>query len=102
MPDIADMHERATGVRVCKVLPCKEDHILLLDYNRASQSGVWANLRRVRSTGDVVWAISAPHSSDILVDVDWCEGRLVARTWGCFRVAVDEEAGRVIEVLFSK
>jgi hypothetical protein len=80
MPDIADLHAQAIGVRVSKALPCGDDHIVLLDYQEASQSKVWANLRRVRSTGDIVWAASTPSSSDIFTDVDWRDGRLVAWT----------------------
>ena len=102
MPDIADLHERATGVRVSKALPCGDDHIVLLDYHEASQSKVWANLRRVRSTGDVVWAASAPNSSDIFTNVDWRDGRLVAWTWECFMITVDQETGRPVEVIFTK
>jgi hypothetical protein len=102
MPDIADLHERATGVRVSKALPCGDDHIVLLDYYQASQSKVWANLRRVRSTGDIVWAATAPNSSDIFTDVDWRDGRLVARTWECFMITVDQETGRPVEVIFTK
>ena len=102
MPDIADLHARATGVRVSKALPCGDDHIVLLDYHEASQSKVWANLRRVRSTGDIVWAASTPSSSDIFTDVDWRDGRLVAWTWECFMITVDQETGRPVEVIFTK
>ena len=102
MPDIADLHARATGVRVSKALPCGDDHIVLLDYHEASQSKVWANLRRVRSTGDIVWAASTPSSSDIFTDVDWRDGRLVAWTWECFIITVDQETGRPVEVTFTK
>ena len=80
MADVADLQERATGVRVSKTLPCGDDHIVLLDYYQASQSKVWANLRRVKSAGAVVWAESAPGSSDIFSDVAWRGGRLVAWT----------------------
>ena len=102
MPDIADVHARATGVRVSKALPCGDDHIVLLDYQEASQSKVWANLRRVRPTGDIVWAASTPSSSDIFTNVDWRDGRLVAWTWECFMITVDQETGRPVEVIFTK
>ena len=102
MPDTADLHARAIGVRVSKALSCGDDHIVLLDYQEASQSKVWANLRRVRSTGDIVWAASTPSSSDIFTDVDWRDGRLVAWTWECFMITVDQETGRPVEVTFTK
>jgi hypothetical protein len=102
MLDIADLHGRATGVRVSKALPCGDDHIVLLDYYQASQSRVWANLRRLKSNGDVVWAASTPSSSDIFTEVDWRDGRLVAWTWECFMITVDQETGRPIEVVFTK
>jgi hypothetical protein len=102
MADIADLHERATGVHVSKTLPCGDDHIVLLDYDQASRSKLWANLRRVKSTGDVVWAASTPSSSDIFTDVDWRDGRLVAWTWECFKITLNQETGRPIEVLFTK
>jgi hypothetical protein len=102
MLDIADLHERATGVRVAKALPCGDDHIVLLDYYQASQSKVRANLRRLKSTGEVVWAASTPSSSDIFTDVDWRDGHLVARTWECFMITVDQETGSPVEALFTK
>ena len=102
MSDIAHLHERVTGVRVSKTLLCGDDHIVLLDYSQASQSRVWANLRRLKSTGDIVWATSTPSSSDIFVDVDWRDGRLVAWTWECFMITVDQETGRPVEVIFTK
>jgi hypothetical protein len=100
--DIADLHERATGVRVSKTLPCADDYIVLLDYEQASRSKLWANLRRLKSTGELVWAASTPSSSDIFTDVDWCDGRLVASTWECFKITVDQETGRPVDVLFTK
>jgi hypothetical protein len=102
MPDIGELHERATGVRASKTLPCGDDYIILLDYYQSSQAKLWANLRRVRATGEVVWMASAPSSSDIFTDVDWRDGRLVAWTWECFMVAVDHDTGRPGEVVFTK
>ena len=102
MSDIADLHERATGVHVVKALPCGDDHIVLLDYYQASQSRVRANLRRLKSTGEVVWAASTPSSSDIFTDVEWRDGHLVAWTWECFVITVDQDTGRPVEVLFTK
>jgi len=89
-------------VRVSKTLPCGDDHIVLLDYDQASRSKLWANLRKLKSTGDVVWAASTPGSSDIFTDVDWRDGRLVAWTWECFKITVDQETGRPVDVLFTK
>ena len=102
MMNIADLHERATGVRVSKVLPCGDDHIILLDYFQASQSRVWANLHRLKSTGAVVWEACTPSSSDIFTDVDWRDGRLVAWTWEGFMITVDQETGRPVEVGYTK
>ena len=102
MVDVADLQERTTGVPVCKTLSCGDDHIVLLDYDQASRSRLWANLRRVKSGGDVIWAASAPGSSDIFTNVDWRDGRLVAWTWQCFMITVDHETGKPIDVLFTK
>jgi hypothetical protein len=99
--DIADLHERATGVHVSKTLPCGDDHIVLLDYYQASRSKVWANLRRLKSTGDVVWAASPPGSGDLFTDVDWRDRRLIASTWEGSMIAMDQETGRPLEVLFT-
>jgi hypothetical protein len=41
-------------------------------------------------------------SSDIFTDVDWRDGHLVAWTWECFKITVDQETGKPIEVLFTK
>jgi outer membrane protein assembly factor BamB len=102
MVDIADLQERATGVHVSKTLPCGDDHIVLLDYYQASQSKLWANLRRVNSTGTLVWAASAPGSSDIFTDIAWRDGRLVAWTWEGFMITVDQETGKPVDVIFTK
>ena len=102
MVDIVDLQERATGVHVSKTLPCGDDHIVLLDYDQASQSKLWTNLRRVTAAGDLVWGASAPSSSDIFTNVDWRDGRLVAWTWQSFMITVDHETGKPIGVLFTK
>jgi hypothetical protein len=102
MPNIADLAERATGVRVSKTLPCGDDYIILLDHYQASQSKIWANLRRMKSTGEVVWATSPPNSSDIFTNVDCRDGRLVAWTWQGFMITVDQETGKPVEALFTK
>ena len=101
MPDTADLHARAIGVRVSKALSCGDDHIVLLDYQEASQSKVWANLRRVRSTGDIVWAGIYAQLQRHFTDVDWRDGRLVAWTWECFMIIVDQETGRAVGVTFT-
>lgn len=100
--DIAEMQESATGVHVSRTLTCGDDYIVLLDYYEASRSRFWPNLRRVKSDGTVVWAKCAPRSSDIFTDVAWCDGLLVAWTWECFRITVDQETGKPVEVLFTK
>jgi hypothetical protein len=102
MPDIADLHQRATGVRVVKVLPCADDYIVLLDYHDASQARLWANVRRLRSGGNIVWAASPPSSTDIFTEIEWRDGRLVAWTFECFMIDIDPNTGRVLEKLFTK
>jgi hypothetical protein len=102
MADVADLQERATGIRVSKTLPCGDDYIVLLDSDQASRSKLWANLRRVKSAGAVVWATSAPSSSDIFTDVAWRDGHLVAWTWQCSMITVDQETGKPVDVLFTK
>jgi hypothetical protein len=56
----------------------------------------------LKSTGEVVWAAFTPGASDIFTDVAWRDGHLVARTWECFMITVDQETGRPVEVLFTK
>ena len=96
------MHQRATGVHVAKVLPCEGDYIVLLDYHPASQVGLSANLRRARSNCYVVWAASTPSSSDLLTDVEWRDGRLIAWTWECFMITVDLGTGQFVEKVFAR
>jgi hypothetical protein len=102
MLDIAELHQRATGVSVAKVLPCEGDYIVLLDYHQASQVRLWANLRRARSNGDVVWAASTPSSSDMFTDVEWRDGRLIAWTWECFMITLDPGTGQFVEKVCTK
>ena len=54
------------------------------------------------SAGTVVWAASAPGSSDIFTDVAWRDGRLVVWTWECFMITVDSETGKPVDTLFTK
>jgi hypothetical protein len=56
----------------------------------------------LKSTGEVVWAAFTPSSSDIFTDVEWRDGHLVAWTWECFVITVDQDTGRPVEVLFTK
>jgi hypothetical protein len=102
MTSIAELHGRAVGVRVSKVLPCENDYIVLLDYCDASQANVTDNLRRLRSDGEVVWAATAPNYSDIYINVEWQYGRLMAWTFGCYMVTVDPKTGRSLEKVFTK
>jgi hypothetical protein len=102
MLDIAELQERATGVRVFKTLPCGDDCIILLGYYEASQTKLRANLRRLKMTGEVVWMASAPGSSDIFINADLRGGRLVAWTWEGFMMTVDHDTGRVDEAVFTK
>lgn len=102
MADIAELHQRATGVPISKILPCERDYIVLLDYYHASQARLWANLRRLRSNGEVVWSASAPSSSDMFTDMEWRDGRLFVWTWEGFMITVDPETGRFLEKGFTK
>lgn len=102
MPDIAELHGCSVGVRVFKTLPCGDDYIILLDYYQASQAKLWANLRRLKMTGEVVWMASAPGSADIFTNVDWRGGRLVAWTREGFKMTVDHDTGRVGSAAFTK
>jgi len=102
MPEIVELHQRATGVRVADVLPCERDYIVLLDYHEASNVRLWANLRRLRPDGEVVWAAAAPDPSDIFIRVEWQFGRLIAWTYGCFMMNVDPETGRCSKKVFTK
>lgn len=102
MPEVANSNESEGGVRVSKTLPCGDDHINLLDYYQASQSKIRANLRRLTSTGELVWAACPPNSGDVFTDVDYRDGRLVAWTWQGFMITIDQETGKVAEAPFTK
>jgi hypothetical protein len=102
MPDIAELHQSATGVRVSKVLPCEDDYIVLLDYHDASKARLEANLRRLHSDGSVVWAATTPNSNGMFTDVEWRDGRLTAWTWEGFIITVDPRTGRLLEKVFTK
>ena len=102
MSEIADSHESATGIDVSKTLPCSDGQVVLLDYYQASQSKIRANLRRLTSTGDLVWAASPPNPGDLFTNVDYRDGRLVAWTWEGFMITIDLETGKPLEALFTK
>lgn len=102
MLDIAELHQRAMGVRVSKILPCEEDYIVLFDYYEASRASLWENLLRSGPDGHVVWAASTPTYRDMFTGVEWREGRLIAWTWECFMITVDPKTGMFIEKVFTK
>ena len=102
MSDSADSHESASGIDVSKTLPCSDGQVVLLDYYQASQSKIWANLRRLTSTGELVWAASAPNPGDLFTNVDYRDGRLVAWTWEGFMITIELATGKPLEAIFTK
>src|SRR5690242_2847232 len=76
--------------------------IMRLDDYEASKAGLLANLRRLRSDGEVVWFATTPNPSDVFVDVKWHNGRLIAWPYGCFMMNVDPKTGRCSKQMFPK
>jgi outer membrane protein assembly factor BamB len=89
-------------IPVSKVLTVGPDRIVLLDWYKAYQERTWENLARINPTGEIIWRIGAPDSSDIFVDVTIEDDRLYAQSWLGSRFLLDPKSGQVLERSFIK
>jgi hypothetical protein len=99
--DVVLEFRRRLGIPVAKSLTLDDGFIVLLDYYEASKTGATGNLLRLRADGSLVWAVSRD-ARDLVTDVQWREGKLVAWTWGCYMITLDRSTGTVLESAFTK
>jgi hypothetical protein len=79
-----------------------DDFVVLLDYYEASKAHIYRNLFRLRPDGSLVWTINAAEAHDVVTDVQWRDGNLVAWTWGCYMLTIDKSTGVTLASVFTK
>ena len=92
---------RRPSIPVAKTLALGDDLIVLLDHHEASKAHVKENLFRVTGDGLHVWTLSVA-VDDLVTDVEWRDGKLIAWTWGCCMITIDQSTGTVLESVFTK
>ena len=97
-----EQFQRKINVPVSQVLEVGPELIVVLDYYKAKKLHVWETLFRIRADGSVAWKLSAPGSTDIFTNVAWRDGKLIAWTWECFMITIDEASGTILESVFTK
>lgn len=102
MTDVAEEFGRRVKIPVAKALAVAEDFIVLLDYDGASQAHLDSNLFRLRADGTIQWAACLPVSGDLVTNIDWRDGRLIAWTWDCRMMTIAPSNGTVVESVFTK
>jgi hypothetical protein len=75
---------RRLNIPVAKTLAMGDDFIILLDYYEASKTHLNGNLFRVSADGLLVWTVNVA-TDDLVTNVEWRDGKLIAWTWGCRR-----------------
>jgi hypothetical protein len=99
--DVAAEFGRRLNIPVAKKLALDDDFIVLLDYYEASKTHQHGNLFRISADGALVWTISLA-GNDMVTNVEWRTGSLIAWTWGCSMITIDKSNGTVLDSVFTK
>jgi hypothetical protein len=105
MIDVVAEFGRRLNIPVAKTLALGDDFIVLLDYYEASKAHQYGNLFRISSDGTVVWTIGVAANDpgyDVVTNVEWRAGNLLASTWGCATLTIDKSTGAVLDSAFRK
>src|SRR5689334_8716989 len=63
--------------------------VVLLKYWE-KKTGSFENLLLLDTSGAVLWRAQLPSSSsDAFVDFEFCDGKLIAHSWSCYRVEIE-------------
>jgi outer membrane protein assembly factor BamB len=62
------------------------------------------NLFCVDAAGTTIWIAETPDRSgpDAYVSLRVVDGRVVANSWSCYRVVLDDSTGEILETVFTK
>jgi len=91
------------GMKVVAAQPFEGNSrcLILLDPD-ASQKSYFENLLCVDASGKVLWRAQPPQSSNDAFVAIRMTGELYANTWSGYRVRIDLETGRTVELQFVK
>ncbi len=85
------------------VIPGSTDEVELASYKPSAVAANHENLRRLKSTGEVVWVAEMPErTGDAYVDARLEGGSLTAWSWSCYRVVIELATGKITERVFTK
>ena len=101
MTDVVAEFGRRLDIPVAKKLALDDDFIVLLDYYEASKAHQYGNLFRISADGALVWTISLA-ANDMVTNVEWRAGNLIAWTWGSSMITIDKSNGTVLDSVFTK
>ena len=101
MIDVVAEFGRRLNIPVAKKLTLDDDFIVLLDYYEAQKTHKSGNLFRVSADGAIVWTIGEA-ANDVITNVEWRAGKLIAWTWGCTMINIDPSTGTVLDSVFTK
>ena len=113
MIDVVAEFGRRLNVPVAKTLALGDDFIVLLDYYEASKAHQYGNLFRISADGTVVWTVvwtfgvtggvaANDPGYDMVTNIEWRDGNLLASTWGCATLTIDKSTGAVLNSAFTK
>jgi hypothetical protein len=100
--DVVAEFGRRLNIPVAKTLALGGDFIVLLDWRKAYEVWILRNLFQLRADGTVVWTISQPEPMGAVVAVELQYGTLLAWTWGCYMLHINERTGKVDHSEFTK
>jgi hypothetical protein len=81
------------------------DFIQLIPYDSLGRPKHFKNLSRCSASGETLWIAELPESpgsNDAYVDAQIENGRLIAWSWSCYRVALNLESGAIENSIFTK
>jgi hypothetical protein len=105
MIDVVTEFGRRLNIPVAKTLALGDDFIVLLDYHEASKAHQYGNLFRISADGTVVWTMGVAANdpvNDLVTNIEWRAGNLMAWTWGCAEITIDKSTGAVLASVFTK
>lgn len=90
-------------VQWAAAIPNSSDGLALYHYYRPDHPyGAFETLVRVRPDGSIVWRAELPETSDVYVTAGLTNGRLFARSYGCYDVEINIETGKIVTKQFTK
>ena len=86
-----------------EAVPGGEEGWILYDhYHPEKNYGGFENLAKIRSSGLIVLRAQLPATSDAYIHAELTNGKLLANSFGGFRVELNPSTGRIVSSVFTK